>query len=104
MGNPVSAAVETPFPYRHELAEMPHWDAARRRLCYVDINNGTINELDVTTGDRNVIELAVPLGFAMPVPRAVFGCAAKATTSWLSTLLATSSVGCRSSPAATATA
>ena len=46
---------------------MPHWDAARRRLCYVDINAGTINELDVTTGDRNVIELTVPLGFAMPV-------------------------------------
>ena len=67
MGSPASARVETPFPFRHELAEMPHWDFARRRLCYVDINAGTINELDVTSGNRNEIELAAPLGFAMPV-------------------------------------
>jgi len=63
----VSPAVDAPFPHRHELAEMPHWDTARRRLCYVDIDNGTINELDVVTGDRQVIEMTAPLGFAMPV-------------------------------------
>ena len=65
--HPVSAAVEAPFQYRDELAEMPYWDAARRRLCYVDINRGTINELDVATGDRHMTQLSVPLGFAMPV-------------------------------------
>ena len=67
MDRPVSATVEAPFQYRHELAEMPHWDAARQRLCYVDINLGTINELDVATGDRHMTQLSVPLGFAMPV-------------------------------------
>lgn len=67
MGNAASAIVDAPFPHRHELAEMPHWDAARRRLCYVDINNGTINELDIGTGQRTVIQLTAPLGFAMPV-------------------------------------
>ena len=41
------ATVDAPFPHRHELAEMPHWDASRRRLCYVDIDRGTINELDI---------------------------------------------------------
>jgi sugar lactone lactonase YvrE len=61
------ATVEAPFPHRHELAEMPHWDAARGRLCYVDIDHGTINELDVATGDLQAIELTVPLGFAMPI-------------------------------------
>jgi sugar lactone lactonase YvrE len=59
--------VDAPFVHRHELAEMPHWDAARRRVCYVDINQGTINELDVISGERNVLELTAPLGFAMPV-------------------------------------
>lgn len=62
MGN-----VEAPFPHRHELGEMPHWDVARRRLCYVDINCGTINELDLATGRLNTITLTAPLGFAMPV-------------------------------------
>jgi sugar lactone lactonase YvrE len=61
------AAVETPFPYRHELGEMPHWDAARRRLCYVDINGGSINELELASGEFTAIEIAAPLGFAMPV-------------------------------------
>ena len=61
------ATAEAPFPHRHELAEMPYWDAARRRLCYVDIDRGTINELDTATGDLHVIELTGPLGFAMPV-------------------------------------
>jgi sugar lactone lactonase YvrE len=61
------ATAEAPFPHRHELAEMPYWDAVRRRLCYVDIDRGTINELDTATGDLHVIELTAPLGFAMPV-------------------------------------
>jgi sugar lactone lactonase YvrE len=59
--------VDAPFPDRHELAEMPHWDTARGRLCYVDIDRGTINELDIATGDLHVIEVGKPLGFAMPV-------------------------------------
>lgn len=59
--------VDAPFPYRHELAEMPYWDPARRRLCYVDIDGGTINELDPATGDLRVIERTAPIGFAMPV-------------------------------------
>ncbi len=67
MDSPAGVTVDVPFHHRHELAEMPHWDAARQRLCYVDINHGTINELDVTTGERTVITLTAPLGFAMPV-------------------------------------
>lgn len=67
MASAGSPTVEAPFPDRHELAEMPHWDAARRRLCYVDIDRGTINELDVDAGARDVIELTAPLGFAMPI-------------------------------------
>jgi sugar lactone lactonase YvrE len=61
------ATAEAPFPHRHELGEMPYWDARRRLLCYVDIDHGTINELDPATGDLHVVELAAPLGFAMPV-------------------------------------
>lgn len=61
------AAAEAPFPYRHELGEMPYWDAGRRLLCYVDIDRGSINELDVVSGNLTTIEVAAPLGFAMPV-------------------------------------
>ena len=46
---------------------MPHWDPLRRRLCYVDIDRGTINELDIATGDLLAVELTAPLGFAMPI-------------------------------------
>ena len=61
------ATVEAPFPQRHELGEMPYWDSARRLLCYVDINGGSINELDLASGELTTIEIAAPLGFAMPV-------------------------------------
>ena len=61
------ATAEAPFPHRHELGEMPYWDARRGLLCYVDIDRGTINELDTATGELHVIELTAPLGFAMPV-------------------------------------
>jgi sugar lactone lactonase YvrE len=61
------ATPAAPYPHRQELGEMPYWDAHRRLLCYVDIDRGTINELDTATGDRRVIEMTAPLGFAMPV-------------------------------------
>jgi sugar lactone lactonase YvrE len=63
----VTPMVEPLTEHRHELGEMPYWDAARQRLVYVDINAGTINELDVSNGERRVIDLQPPLGFAMPV-------------------------------------
>src|SRR5690349_4381525 len=61
------ATAAAPFPHRHELGEMPYWDADRRLLCYVDIDGGSINELEVTGGKLTTIEVAAPLGFAMPV-------------------------------------
>lgn len=63
----MAADVEILFEFRHELAEMPYWDGSRRLLCYVDIDAGSVNELDVATGDRRVVDLGVPLGFALPV-------------------------------------
>lgn len=59
--------VEAPFPHRHELGEGPFWDAGTRRLTYVDINAGTICELDPTSGDLATIELRPPISFAVPV-------------------------------------
>jgi len=63
----MSITVEAPFPHRHELGEMPHWDAHRRRLCHVDINGGSIHELDPASGALSTMTLTAPLGFAVPV-------------------------------------
>ena len=46
---------------------MPHWDAARQRLIFVDINSGLIHDLDPRTGELASTEVASPLGFAVPV-------------------------------------
>jgi sugar lactone lactonase YvrE len=99
--SPTGVTVDAPFHHRHELAEMPHWDAARQRLCYVDINHGTINELDVTTGERTVITLTAPLGFAMPVAGSGLRVCGEGTDLVASTPRAPSWAGSRSNRVAT---
>jgi sugar lactone lactonase YvrE len=59
--------VNAPFAHRCELGEMPHWDAARRRLIYIDINTGFMHELEPDTGDVASVEISAPLSFAIPV-------------------------------------
>ena len=53
--------VEVPFPGRCELGEGPHWDVARGRLRYVDINGGVVHDLDPATGSCTVV-MSLPSG------------------------------------------
>lgn len=59
--------VSAPFAHRSELGEMPQWDAARSRLTYVDINGGSIHELDTESGELASVEISSPLSFAIQV-------------------------------------
>jgi sugar lactone lactonase YvrE len=60
-------AVDAPFPGRCALGEGPHWDAARGRLLYVDIDGGAVHRLDPLAGDDRPIAVAPPVSFAIPV-------------------------------------
>jgi sugar lactone lactonase YvrE len=61
------SAVDAPFPGRCELGEGPHWDVARGRLRFVDINGGVIHDLDPATGDDHAVPVPPPVSFAVPV-------------------------------------
>ena len=59
--------IEAPFAGRCELGEMPYWDATNSRLIYVDINGGSIHDLDPMSGALVSTQLTAPLSFAIPV-------------------------------------
>ena len=46
----MSITVDAPYAERCDLGEGPHWNASTARLTYVDIDAGTLHELDPGTG------------------------------------------------------
>jgi sugar lactone lactonase YvrE len=54
---------------RAELGEGPVWDAARRRLLFVDIMHGHVHEFDPEAGSDRVIEVGQPVGAVAPTVR-----------------------------------
>ncbi len=59
--------VDAPYAERCELGEGPHWNASTARLTYVDIDAGTLHELDPSTGAVVATSVEPPISFAVPV-------------------------------------
>jgi sugar lactone lactonase YvrE len=66
-GGIVTATVDVPYPLRCDLGEGPHWNAATGRLTFVDIDAGTIHQLDPATGVSTAVAVEPPVSFAIPV-------------------------------------
>jgi sugar lactone lactonase YvrE len=54
---------------RAEVGEGPVFDARSGRLCWVDINNRTLFETDLRTGDQTETDVGLVLGAAVPRER-----------------------------------
>ena len=61
------STVDAPFAGRCELGEGPHWEVARGRLRYVDIDGGVVHDLDPATGDDRPVPVPPPVSFAVPI-------------------------------------
>lgn len=51
------------------LGEGPHWDPGTGRLLRVDIEAGRVWRLDPATGEASMLDVGVPVGFAIPRAR-----------------------------------
>ena len=51
---------------RAQVGEGPVFDARSGRLCWVDINNGTLFETDLRSGEQNETDVGIVLGAAVP--------------------------------------
>ena len=60
-------SIDIPWRFRCELGEGPHWDVARQRLLFVDINGRVAHRLDPVTGDHRVIPVAPHVSVALPI-------------------------------------
>jgi sugar lactone lactonase YvrE len=63
----VTANVDAPYAARCDLGEGPHWNAVTGRLTYVDIDAGTIHQLDPATGTETAARIEPPVSFAIPI-------------------------------------
>ena len=59
--------VDTPFPFRCELGEGPHWDAATATLLLVDINGGVVHRVDPVSGAHEVRPVAPYVSLVVPI-------------------------------------
>lgn len=63
----MTATVDAPYPVRCDLGEGPNWDIASARMTYVDIDAGTIHQLDPATGSTTATSVEPPISFIIPV-------------------------------------
>lgn len=63
----MNVTVDAPYAERCDLGEGPHWNAATARLTYVDIDAGTLHELDPVHGTAVAAAVGPPISFAVPV-------------------------------------
>lgn len=70
----MTAALRLPTPdvvvrARAEVGEGPVFDERTGRLCWVDINNGTLFETDLATGEQTESDVGLVVGAAVPRAR-----------------------------------
>jgi sugar lactone lactonase YvrE len=63
----MTVTVDAPYAERCDLGEGPHWNASTARLTYVDIDAGTLHELDPRAGSAVATGVGPPISFAVPV-------------------------------------
>jgi sugar lactone lactonase YvrE len=52
-----------------ELGAAPVWDAARRRLLFVDVMRGHVHDFDPVTGTNTITDVGEPVGVIAPAVR-----------------------------------
>lgn len=62
----MSPDVELVLDARAELGEAPSWDAATRRLLWVDITPGIVHRFDPATGEDETWHVGTSIGAAVP--------------------------------------